>query len=1196
MADIASLGLSITSAPAKVAAADRNVLTTAAVATEAAVEKLGTTSSKAARASKEISAAAREAGQGAKTAAAGVTALAQANDNATRSIDKTRAALAALTAAEAGNNSSSRSMRADDVAAYGNALDDLRAKYSPLFAVQRTYLASLDDIRQARKVGALSMAEEAAAVQRLDRAYLAQTAALTGTRAQTQGVATGVAAVGSAAKLTSNQLLNLSRQGNDTITMLAMGAPVSQVFASQIGQIYGALEEGPGGLRGSLKAAGDGIMGFARGAASALGPGGMVIAGVSAATAAAIYFTDKTESNLLKIDKAAKSYAETLKVIERSQRGLGAGISSVVDEAQRRNPAEIAVTNAREIQAQREALRAARQNALNIDPVDVDMLPNVITDFRNLFREIGGAVAASDLDMLGRDFYEASRPIADIRTDIEQILASEGLPGYLRDAAENMLSLVNSGDAALAKIRGLEEGAARLRRMTALSDIEAGGVDFQRFVPGVRTERDEINRAYQARIAPISRLGGADRGMAESLLKAADNDRLKALDEIGRKEGVIRQKRELDLRAVGARTVAEQALVAEQQKRLELSGSLLTDAEKELAVAHERAMLIAQTNKAAEDTLRSSRQQNASAGLQGYQAAAQAIIDRYALEIDKAKGAESAVRDLTAARNLDLQTLQLQTRRSLFQPQQDQLASLAAEAAAIGASDDVRRRLIDGLKVENDIRQAGVSSTGAQADAYRANAAALSEYEDRVRKSAGAWDDVKQAGESAIDGLVGSITSGDLSGALKSIADDVAKTALQLAVANPLKNALLGTSYGTMGDLLNGPGAAPTLGVPGVQSTAAMNVTAAVVNIGGVGMGGAGGAIERLLNPANGNAPGGVASATLGKNGLVPVSEVAAYIQQAAAARGIDPNIALRVAKSEGLGEGIWQSNYEKNGYREPSYGPFQLLKGGAGTGFGQGMGNDFMRQTGLDPADPRNTFQGIDFALDGAAKNGWGAWYGAGKAGIGNREGLAGAQPIGVNLEAAVAKLDAAAPKLAASAETFATDFSQSASTVTSGLGQIAETVVPGLGGVLQTLISTISNASGGGGGIGSLIGGLGSILGFASGTDSAPGGLAMVGERGPELMNVPKGAQIIPNHVLSSMAQARGQQQQQASQHKEVTLGVRIDEETGTIMPYVKKIADDAVESKRGSFVGQSTAAATRTVRNNFGGMLNEYQTRRA
>jgi hypothetical protein len=35
----------------------------------------------------------------------------------------------------------------------------------------------------------------------------------------------------------------------------------------------------------------------------------------------------------------------------------------------------------------------------------------------------------------------------------------------------------------------------------------------------------------------------------------------------------------------------------------------------------------------------------------------------------------------------------------------------------------------------------------------------------------------------------------------------------------------------------------------------------------------------------------------------------------------------------------------------------------------------------------------------------------------------------------------------------------------------------------------------------------------GFADGTDSAPGGLALVGERGPEIVNLPRGSQVFPN-----------------------------------------------------------------------------------
>ncbi len=43
----------------------------------------------------------------------------------------------------------------------------------------------------------------------------------------------------------------------------------------------------------------------------------------------------------------------------------------------------------------------------------------------------------------------------------------------------------------------------------------------------------------------------------------------------------------------------------------------------------------------------------------------------------------------------------------------------------------------------------------------------------------------------------------------------------------------------------------------------------------------------------------------------------------------------------------------------------------------------------------------------------------------------------------------------------------------------------------------------------------------GFASGTDSAPGGMAVVGEQGPEVVNLPRGSQVIPNSVLRGGSQ---------------------------------------------------------------------------
>jgi len=116
------------------------------------------------------------------------------------------------------------------------------------------------------------------------------------------------------------------------------------------------------------------------------------------------------------------------------------------------------------------------------------------------------------------------------------------------------------------------------------------------------------------------------------------------------------------------------------------------------------------------------------------------------------------------------------------------------------------------------------------------------------------------------------------------------------------------------------------------------------------------------------------------------------YIRAAALERGIDPDVAVRVAMSEGgLNDPTRQSEAKKNGVREPSYGPFQLLVGGGNTGFPVGLGNEFIRQTGMDPRNPEHAQAAINFALDTAKQKGWGQWYGAKRVGLDNFAGIGG-------------------------------------------------------------------------------------------------------------------------------------------------------------------------------------------------------------
>lgn len=129
---------------------------------------------------------------------------------------------------------------------------------------------------------------------------------------------------------------------------------------------------------------------------------------------------------------------------------------------------------------------------------------------------------------------------------------------------------------------------------------------------------------------------------------------------------------------------------------------------------------------------------------------------------------------------------------------------------------------------------------------------------------------------------------------------------------------------------------------------------------------------------------------------LPSVAEMEAYIRQAAVARGINPDVAVRVARTEGLAPDTWQSNVILDYGREQSYGPFQLHV--APKGRKPGLGNAFIAKTGLDPADPRYWKQGVDFALDNAVQGGWGPWFGAKKIGIVGKMGINGGKTRGVS------------------------------------------------------------------------------------------------------------------------------------------------------------------------------------------------------
>jgi phage-related minor tail protein len=124
-------------------------------------------------------------------------------------------------------------------------------------------------------------------------------------------------------------------------------------------------------------------------------------------------------------------------------------------------------------------------------------------------------------------------------------------------------------------------------------------------------------------------------------------------------------------------------------------------------------------------------------------------------------------------------------------------------------------------------------------------------------------------------------------------------------------------------------------------------------------------------------------------------------------------------------------------------------------------MGNDFMRSTGLDPADPKNTYAGVDYALNHAAKYGWGAWYGAAKSGVGKWDGLSGAQTVPLDR---LAKDTQSATAAIDKMTTGAIDAEKGLGSVATGFDQFGKN----LAGAFPSAPAML----GGGGGIGGLFG----------------------------------------------------------------------------------------------------------------------------
>lgn len=756
------------------------------------------------RISAKVEIDATQAVQGGSVAAGAVGTIGQAADTTSEKLDRLRQEAARIGAL--GSN-----IRIFPANEEGRALDNLRAKYNPLYATIRTYKQEVIAIRAAHAAGALGIDEMTAAIQRQRQAALASIDALKGRNEAI--VNPGRTPAGNGAR--AFETANITAQFQDIAVTSAMGMSPVQIAlqqGTQLASVIGTMERPVAGLLAAFS--------------SLLSMTSLLTIGVVALSAAAIQYFFSSETGGKKLEDLLQQEEDALKRVrdlwgeaadERSRYGrestgsasfsLEASISALLDRLRKANSSGEIGT----------AVTSAVSNNLDLTGLTASEFRET-SMFKALkidFEELHQATVAGRPDVLGL-----------VRT-IEEVGQSSDNAGIKKMAEEAVAALKPFRDLAEA-LREAERARLRLfddRGSTGMllsqgttNRDDMGELALYR--SRIQKRLEDEQKVFAAEQARMNARSPAERAAAARQAAAAE----------WRDEGMDERRQRIDLAGRTALLQAEKQLKDAQIERSRARETGLDQQKLELS-------LIGQTVGEQERLrmeLRLTSELRTEAARNGTE------VSREELEL---------VRQLAAEHGRLAE--QIAARKALTEQSRD-LSDLREQLAVAGQAEQVRARVLVHLETERRIREMGLSLGSAEAEQYRRNAAAIASATTELRKQEAAWKEVRGTAEGAIDTLVDRFAEGDVAGGFETIAKDATKTLLQLGVANPLKNEFLGTDYGTMSDVGGLGGLARGLFGGGGMSTASMSVNAAAVTInGGIGAG-----LGSLLG-ANDNAAAG---------------------------------------------------------------------------------------------------------------------------------------------------------------------------------------------------------------------------------------------------------------------------------------------------------------------------------------------------
>lgn len=715
--------------------------------------------------------------------------------------------------------------RGADIEAYGQQLDALRARFNPIYAAIAQYKTAVMEAREAERLGAISSDEMTAAIGRQRQATLASIAAIKSRQ---------TAANSNNPRLSGPQLQGLGYQANDVVTMAMMGAPLSQIAASQGGQILQTLQMGEGGVSGSLNAIKGSITAAATATVGFLGTVGMIATGFGVAGAAALAFYVLTRDKAKSLDELVKQHEETIKSLGNAYGDVAAKSKDVFSAG---NLNSFGLASSNNINGLRLSIAQANRDALSQILIDRgsgasgnQFGPAQIVDSE--FKPFEEAI-----EHLRKTTRDGKPDILGFRKMVEDKWALTPNDDAVTKSAGKLIEFTKDADEAAKKLLQLEIIKHRL-----FDDVGPNGFLLS---------RGTSNRADMGNLSAFETQQAIAQKRAQQSFDA---------DVLGL-NARSPQERAAAARAAATATYNNDETPAARAQRIELAGKkALIDSEHQLTVAQQERM------RSLDQTLASAQLDVSLVGKSTAETEALRFENERLAQVREEAARNGVQADQAEIASIHAKAVEygkliaLQEARSRLAGEQDDLELQQAELRLVGAGALARQRAIDALKTEQYIRKSGIPLYGQEAEELRKNTAARSannealakaqlaqdllferqqmfrseteqtvastmknagleydpnsmiaqqiRYNEQLKTTKAAWEDIFNTVNDGFDSVSDALFSGGSIGeALKKAGLQFAKTIFDMSLTNPLKNWMTGSNFNTIGDLGIFPGA-----------------------------------------------------------------------------------------------------------------------------------------------------------------------------------------------------------------------------------------------------------------------------------------------------------------------------------------------------------------------------------------------------